>query len=297
MLGAMLRRELGASDLSVSALGLGCGPLGAPIFEEREAERLLHRAIERGITLFDTARSYGVSEERIGRALASHRDSIVLSTKVGYGVEGHEDWTGPCIAAGIERALRMLAVERIDIVHLHSCPRSILAREDVLRALEHAVRAGKVRIAAYSGEEEDLEAALATGCFGAVQISVSPWDQRSLRTRVPAMIERGIGVLAKRPLANAAWRHAERPAAHDVALYWDRVRALAIDPGPLSFSELALRFVAYARGVTSALCGTTSIAHLDAAVDAIERGPLAPELVGYLEQRFQEVGADLPGIV
>lgn len=291
------RRPLGTSGLSVPVLGLGCGPLGDFAFDERDAVALIERALDRGVDLFDAARSYGDAEARLGRALRERRDAVILSTKVGYGIDGVPDWTGECIRAGVERALGMLCTDRIDIVHLHSCGRAILERGEVVRALEEAVRAGKVRVAAYSGEEGDLDAAVATGVFGSVQISVSPWDQRALRHRVPSFAERGIGVIAKRPLANAPWRFAERPEQPDFAEYYARFERLAIDPAGLPYSELALRFAAYAPGVSCAIMGTRSLAHLDAAADAVLAGPLDAELDAHIREAFDQRGADFGGVV
>ena len=84
-------------------------------------------------------------------------------------------------------------------------------------------------------------------------------------------------MLAKRPLANAAWRHESPPDAQDVRTYWERARTLAFDPAPMSWPELAVRFAAFAEGVSSALVGTSSLAHLTAAADAVERGALDVE--------------------
>ncbi|HEX2689575.1 MAG TPA: aldo/keto reductase, partial [Kofleriaceae bacterium] len=79
-------RPFGRTGLRVPALGLGAGEIGAAELDEREVEALLRTAVELGVTLIDTARSYGLSEERIGRYLGPVRDQVVLSTKVGYGV-------------------------------------------------------------------------------------------------------------------------------------------------------------------------------------------------------------------
>ena len=138
-------RPFGRSGLIVSALGLGAGELGDPAQDEREVAALVDAAIERGITLIDTARGYGLSEERLGRILPRSRDRVVLSTKVGYGVDGEPDWTGRCVARGIDDALRRLATDWIDIVHLHSCPVDVLARGEVIGALVDARAAGKLR--------------------------------------------------------------------------------------------------------------------------------------------------------
>ena len=87
----------------------------------------------------------------------SRRDEFVLSTKVGYGIPGYDDWTGPVIAAGVDAALGRLRTDRIDVVHLHSCPLDVLERGEVVAALQATVTAGKVRVAAYSGDNAPLK--------------------------------------------------------------------------------------------------------------------------------------------
>jgi aryl-alcohol dehydrogenase-like predicted oxidoreductase len=302
-------RPFGTTGLSVSPLGLGAGEIGDPALEDREVEALLRAAVELGVTLIDTARSYGQSEERIGRFLAPVRDQVVLSTKVGYGVEGVPDWTGECIRRGVDRALGQLATDRIDIVHLHSCPVDVLARGDVLDALIEARRAGKIRCAAYSGDNDALDWAVASGRFDSLQLSWSLCDQRAA-----AAIERacaaGLGVIAKRPLANAPWRFAARPAGHEAELYWERWQALGIDRGALAgpgemawpgeawpgeaWDELAARFAAHTPGVSSAIVGTRSLAHLGHNAERVGRGALPPAVFAAVRARWQAVGADWP---
>jgi aryl-alcohol dehydrogenase-like predicted oxidoreductase len=256
----MRTRPFGATGLAVSELGLGAGPLGDPdALDDAAAERLVHAALELGVTLLDTAPSYGCSEQRLGNALRGRRDRAVLSTKLGYGVPGIPDWTGPCITAGIDLALERLATTWLDIAHLHSCPIDVLRRDDVLEALAAAQRAGKVRVAAYSGDNEPLRWAIESGLFGGVQCSVNAADQRALDHAVPLAAARGLGVLAKRPLANGAWREAVRPGAPDRAAYWDRLQAM----GAQLTAERALGFV-LAQPVSAVLVGTTRIDHLRA---------------------------------
>ncbi|HEY4588112.1 MAG TPA: aldo/keto reductase, partial [Thermoanaerobaculia bacterium] len=254
-------RPFGSTGLAVPVLGFGAGHVGDPSLDEAEVGRLLHGALDLGVTLIDTARSYGLSEERIGRHLAGRRDEFVLSTKVGYGISGYGDWTGPVIAAGVDAALGRLRTDRIDVVHLHSCPLDVLERGEVVAALQAAVAAGKVRVAAYSGDNAPLEWAIASGAFGSVETSVNLVDQRAIERALPAAEERGLGVIAKRPAANAPWRFAARPAAADVALYWERWRALDLDPGAYGWTELALRFAAYQDGVQCAIVGTSRPEH------------------------------------
>ncbi|AKF06112.1 aldo/keto reductase [Sandaracinus amylolyticus] len=281
------RRALGRTGLDVSIVGLGAGRIGDPSQDAREVERLLHGALDGGVTLIDTARSYGLSEERIGRFLATRRDAFVLSTKVGYDVDGVPDWTGECVRRGIENALGRLRTDRIELVFLHSCPRDVLERRDVIDALHDAKRAGKIRCAGYSGENEELAWAIDSGAFDVVQHSVSVADQRVLDDALPRAAERGIGVLAKRPLANAAFALEHRPDAPDTATYFDRLRAMSIDPRALPWPELALRFSAFAPGVSSAIVGTARLENLVRSLDAASRGPLDPDHVRAIRDAFR----------
>jgi aryl-alcohol dehydrogenase-like predicted oxidoreductase len=265
--------------------------------DEREVEILLLGALDLGVTLVDAARSYGLAEERIGRHLGRHRTEVVLSTKVGYGIDGLADWTGPCVAAGIDEALRRLRTDHLDIAHLHSCPLETLRRGDVLAALLDAVVAGKVGIAAYSGEGEALAWAVASGAFGAVQSSVNLCDRTSLASVIPAALGRGVAVLAKRTLCNGVWRHAERPSQPDLNEYWRRWHALELPlPGwdPL---ELALRFAAHAPGVDCALCGTTRLENLRRIVDLVTNGPLPADVSKALATTYDSIGGSWCGVI
>jgi aryl-alcohol dehydrogenase-like predicted oxidoreductase len=293
----MTARAFGRTGLAVPRIGLGAGPLGDPTLDEREVEILLLGALDLGVTLVDAARSYGLAEERIGRHLARHRSEVVLSTKVGYGVDGVADWTGPCVAAGIDEALRRLRADWLDIVHLHSCPVETLRRGDVLAALLDAVVAGKVRVAAYSGEGEALAWAVASGAFDAVQPSVNLCDRANLTSAIPAARERGVGVLAKRALGNGVWRHAERPSQPDLAVYWERWHDLGLPLPDWDPLELAVRFAAHAPGVDCALVGTARIENLRRVGELADRGPLPRDVLDVLEDRYRAVGAAWPGVV
>lgn len=282
-------RPLGDTGLRLAPLGLGAGPLGDHALDEARVEVLLRGALDLGIGLVDTAPSYGCSEERLGRLLRGARDRVVLSTKLGYGVPGVPDWTGECIAAGVDLALRRLATDRLDIAHLHSCGPEILARDDVLRALEAAVQAGKVRVAAYSGDGEGLRAALRIPLFRVFQVSVNLVDQEALGLPFPA----GVGVLGKRALCNAAFFHDHAPERGDVHEYWRRwnlLRTHLREPLRHELPALAVRFAAHVGHASHAghasagpqlphaiLLGTTSLDNLAAAAEAIARGPLDPD--------------------
>ncbi|MGD0528153.1 MAG: aldo/keto reductase, partial [Polyangiaceae bacterium] len=292
----MERVPFGDTGLTVSRLGLGCGGLGESRVSDADAERLVLGALDLGITFFDAARSYGPAEERLGRILQGRRDGVVLSTKGGYGATDAEDWTPAAITRGIDEACARLRTDRIDVFHLHSCPVDVLRRDGLLDVLGRARDAGKIRVAAYSGDNDGLAwAASAEGVFGSVQCSVNLFDQHALRESVPRAATRRLGVVAKRPLGNAPWRFVDRPVGQDAELTWERMHALALDPAPLAWDELALRFAAFAPGVCCAVVGTTSLEHLRDGAAHAAKGTLPPEVAARIAARYAAVGAGWAG--
>lgn len=291
------QRPFGTTGLLVSAVGFGAGHIGEAALGEADAGRLLNRALDLGITLFDTARGYGLSEERIGRHLAHRRGEYVLSTKVGYGIPGHADWTPGIIGAGVTEALRRLRTDYIDIVHLHSCPRDTLERSGVVEALAREVQAGRVRVAAYSGDNDALAAAVAGGAFQSVQCSVNIVDQWALRNVLPEAARRGLGVIAKRPMANAPWRFTDRPLGHYAETYWTRWKTLGLDPRGLAWGEIALRFLVHHPAVSASIVGTRDERHLAANLDEARRGPLPADWLAGLAAAYERDGGSWPGEV
>ena len=128
--------------------------------------------------------------------------------------------------------------------------------------------------------------------FGVIQCSVSIVDQGALETVAEAR-DRGIGVIAKRALGNAPWRFSARPSEPDVAEAWERFRVL--NPLPPPFTALFARFAAFAPGVSSALVGTASPAHLAEACAAVAEGPLDAAVADRLRRSFAGVGREWHG--
>ena len=283
----MLYRDFGNTGLRVSLLGYGAGQLGSASLSDADAGRLLNKLVDQGITLIDTARGYGLSEERIGRHLKHRRHEIVLSTKVGYGIPGYSDWTYDCVRAGIDAALRRLQTDVLDIVHLHSCPRATLEDGASIQALEDAKRAGKLRIAAYSGENEALDWAVDSGRFGSVEHSLNICDQRVIDSALARSAARGLGVIAKRPVANAPWRYAECPKGEYAEEYWWRWNTMKLDTRNLSWQEYALRFTAFTPGVSSCIVGSTQLSHVLENISLLDAGPLDEDRVNAIRQSFR----------
>jgi aryl-alcohol dehydrogenase-like predicted oxidoreductase len=292
------RRPLGQTGLSVPVLGFGAMQAGDPRVPEDHAARLLNLALDLGLTLIDTARSYGLSEERIGRHLAHRRSEFVLSTKVGYDAVGFPDWTYPCVVAGVEAACKRLHTDVIDIVHLHSCDLGLLESGEVVEALEDCRRAGKLRVAAYSGDSAALRYAIALGAFGSVQASVNVCDQEAL----PALAEAsacGLGTIAKRPLAGQPWRATEPSSEPVHREYARRFEILREEPGcdAPDLEALTLRFAAYSPGVDCAIVGGTSLEHLARNAASVADGPLERSQHAAIREAFRRHGAGWPGLV
>ncbi|MGX1159381.1 aryl-alcohol dehydrogenase-like predicted oxidoreductase [Arthrobacter sp. SLBN-100] len=284
------RRPFGDTGLKVSVVGLGAGQIGESNVTEAEAAEVLNGAVDLGVTLIDTAASYGLSEERIGRHLGRRRDEFALSTKGGPGINGQRDWTPGSVLTSIEKSLRLTQSEHIDIFYLHSCPVEILRRGDLQDTLDKAIAAGKIGVAGYSGDNEPLAFAVESGRFGSVETSVNIADQWNLRTVLGRRPE--VGVIAKRPIANAPWRFVDRPTGHYAELYWERLQALELDPGDMDWTEFALRFTAYAPGVHTAIVGTAKLAHLRRNITVVSRGPLPAAALEGIDRAWREVGFD-----
>jgi aryl-alcohol dehydrogenase-like predicted oxidoreductase len=285
-------QKFGDTGLNVSMLGLGAGQIGTAEVSETAASDVLNGALDLGVTLIDTAASYGLSEERIGRHLGHRRDEFVLSTKGGQAVDGFPDWSTGSLRASIEQSLRRTRSERIDVYLLHSCPVEVLQRGDLQDTLDQAVAAGKIRVAGYSGDNEHLAFAVDSGRFAAIETSVNIADQWNFRHVVGHRPD--LGVIAKRPIANAPWRFTERPVGNYAELYWQRLQELQLDPGGLDWAEFALRFSAYAPGVHCAIVGTANLGNLRRNVEAVNHGPLPPELLSAIDQAWQRMGSDWP---
>ncbi|HLJ84654.1 MAG TPA: aldo/keto reductase [Candidatus Eremiobacteraceae bacterium] len=204
-------RKLGSEGFTVSALGLGCMSMSASYGspeerDERESVATLHRAIELGVTLFDTAEAYGpyTNEELIGRALHGHRDKVFIATKFGFrfGEEGivGQDSRPEHVREAVEGSLRRLATDRIDLLYQHRVDRAVPIEETV-GAMAELVREGKVRFLGLSeAGENTIRRAHAVHPITALQSEYSLWE-RNLEPRIiPLLRELGIGLVPFAPL-------------------------------------------------------------------------------------------------
>lgn len=263
------------AGVDINPLGYGAGPFGAASFPESEAADLAHFLEESGTNLFDTARGYGLSEERLGRYLG--RSSLVC-TKVGYGVAGTDDWSYDAVRRGAAESRQKLGRASLDILLLHSCSQSELERGEALRALHDEKFQLGARLIGYSGDNEGLMFALRHGTLDVIMPSLNITDQHCLQEAVPLAREKGIRVIAKRPLANAPWRYSQLPQGQYVEEYWRRFQTLEIQSANFdvqTWEELFLRFaLAFADAVVA---GSTQPRHWTELHHAAAKGPLASE--------------------
>lgn len=291
----MEKRKFGNTGFEVSIMGFGGGQIGDFAVPEHEVEKVLHTALDLGINFIDTARGYYASEDRIGRFLKDRKDEFILSTKVGYGIEGVEDWTYEAVTKGIDESLKWLQRDVLDIVHLHSCSKETIMNNGLDDALYEAKEKGKLKIAAYSGENEDLAWAVDSGRFASLQSSVNIFDQWGLKNVYPKAKERSMGTIAKRSIGNAPWRFSDHPKGEYCEEYWKRMKAMELDFGE-RWLETALRFTAYAPGVDTMIVGTTNSEHLRDNVEQVNKGPLENDLVEKLKNVFAGYGSNWAGM-
>ena len=288
----MERRRLGRTDMMVSVLGFGGSEIGYQRVSRRTVGRLLGGALDAGLNVIDTAECYEDSEELIGGAVAARRREFYLFTKCGHGRGwGRGDWRPAALLASIERSLKRLATDHLDLIQLHSCSREELGKGDVIGALEQARERGLTRYIGYSGDGEAARYAIECGRFDTLQTSVSIADQEALDLTLPLARTRDVGIIAKRPLANAAWRYARKPAEPYYQTYWSRLRALDypfLRNAPEAGAATALRFTLAVAGVHTAIVGTTKPERWSQNAAHLEAGPLPAREFDPIRARWRE---------
>jgi aryl-alcohol dehydrogenase-like predicted oxidoreductase len=201
-------RKLGSQGLEVSALGLGCMGMsqsyGTP--DDRQSLATLDRALELGVTLFDTAEAYGpfTNEELLGRAFEGRRHRIVLATKFGFRFNGNQltgtDSRPEHMREVVEASLRRLRTDRIDLLYQHRVDPAVPI-EDVVGAMADLVRQGKVRYLGLSeAGDATIRRAHAVHPISALQSEYSLWERNLERDLIPVLRELGIGLVAFSPL-------------------------------------------------------------------------------------------------
>jgi aryl-alcohol dehydrogenase-like predicted oxidoreductase len=311
----MQTRILGRTGLNVSVLGFGCGAVGGLMVrgDPADQERAVARAVELGITYFDTAPLYGEgrSETNLGRVLAKLKPAVLVGTKVRIGTDEKAD-VARAILASMEASLRRLGLDHVDLYQLHNpiarggagealTPTMVL--EQVVPAFETLRQQGKTRFIGITavGETSALHAVIDSGAFdtaqvcynmlnpsagGAVPANYPGQDYGNLLARMQAagMGAIGIRVLAGGALSGAAERHPiasppSEPIGSGPDYAADLARAQALRPlieeaGAATMAELAIRFAISHPAMSTTLIGIATPEQFEAAATAAEKGGL-----------------------
>ncbi len=291
----METRQFGKTDMRVSVLGFGASEIGYEKAEQETVDTLLHNALDAGLNVIDTAECYCNSEEMIGRAVSDRRDDYYLFTKCGHphGIESAANWTQDSILESIQRSLRRLQTDHLDIVHLHSCEEKVLRKGDAITALQTARDRGYTRYIGYSGDGHAAHYAVESGAFDSLQTSINIADQEAIERVLPLARKHGMGVIAKRPIANAAWKTTHKPSSSYHQEYWARLRKLNYSflrtTNLDKAVSVALRFTLHVPGVHLAIVGTTKPERWKQNAALLASGALSKETFDEIRERWCDV--------
>ena len=293
------RRRFGKTDMNVGVLGFGGAEIGYEKTDQATVEKLLNAALDAGLNVVDTAECYIDSEVQIGTAVAHRRKDFYLFTKCGHiqadGGRGNE-WSKAGITSSLERSLERLKTDAVDLLQLHSCSIEELKKGECIEALEQAKKAGKARYIGYSGDSAAARFAVECGRFDSLQTSINICDQECIELTLPLANEKNMGVIAKRPIANAAWRYEAKPDNGYHQEYWRRLQELKYDfalgkerdrqdaGGP---AGVAMRFTAMLPGVDVLIVGTTKPERWKQNADLMQAGPLSKAQAEAIRARWK----------
>ncbi|MCL3819032.1 aldo/keto reductase [Aeromicrobium wangtongii] len=307
-------RTLGRSDITVSAIGIGCNAFGTRI-DAVQTRAVVDAALDHGVTFFDTADSYGKgqSEQLLGAALAGRRDEVVIATKFGRdmggvnGDDGGRRGTASYVRTAVEASLRRLGTDHIDLYQLHT-PDPSTPMEETLGALTELVSEGKVRAIGSSNLQAwqvvDADWIARSGglaSFATAQNEYSLYNRTAEVELVPACRHLGVGILPYFPLAygllTGTYRRGEAaPDGTRLAIQsdrlasadWDRIEALQAfaDQRDISLLQLAIGGLAAQPAVSSVIAGVTRPEQVAANAAAVAWTPTQADL-----QELSTIGA------
>jgi len=318
----MNKRKLGRTGLDVSVLTFGCGAVGGLMTRGAPAdqERAVARALEVGVNHFDTAPAYGdgASEENLGRVLGVLKPDVIVSTKVRLPLNAD---IGAAVAASLEASLKRLKRDHVDVFQLHNtigAPGGETLGTDrvlgeVVPALARAREQGKTRFVGFTaiGETKALHALMASGAFDTAQVpynALNPSPGEEIAAAYPAQdygrildlaAQHGVGTIGIRVLAGGALSGREErnplglasvdPIGSGKSYAADVARARRLEPmlregHAASLTEMAVRFAIANAKLSTTEIGLANIDELNAAIAAVQKGPLSETALTRLRQ-------------
>jgi len=277
----MEKRRLGRTGLHVSFIGFGGIPIIA--LSRDEAEKVVRYAYEKGINYFDTARSYGDSEEKIGAALKGVRDKVIIATKT------HQKTKEDAARAGLKQSLRNLQTDRIDLVQLHGIDsqetlKKAMDPDGSLAALKEAKAQGKIDYIGITGHNPYvLVKAIKTGEFDTVLVPLNILDRIATEELIPLAKELDIGIIIMKAMGGCAspLQHPQRDCRFlgKPEVDWPDLSEFIAHFGKdgVERAECSLRFV-LAHDIDTVIPGLRSMEELDYVVKVAENfSGLTPE--------------------
>jgi aryl-alcohol dehydrogenase-like predicted oxidoreductase len=290
------KRRFGNTDMDVSVLGFGGSEIGYEGASQETVNQILNDALDAGLNVIDTAECYPNSEAMIGKAVGNRRDDFFLFTKCGHpSGMGSEDYSHDGILASIERSLKRLQTEQVDLVLLHSCGEDVLRKAEAIEALQEAKQRGYTRYIGYSGDSLAAKYAIDTDVFDALETSVNIADQEAIELTLPLAEAQNLGVIVKRPIANAAWRTGEKPANPYLHVYWQRLLKLEypfIAEDMATSLGTALRFTSSLPGVHTMIVGTTKPGRWHENAALLASGTLSRQKIDEIRERWHMIAND-----
>ena len=291
----MDKRQLGKTDMRVTRLGVGLSEIGRGTEKERASE-VLNIALDGGINFLDTSACYGSSEELVGYAVSSRRDEYYLATKAGHIAGGYQgtEWTEQTISDSIERSLKRMKTDYLDLVQLHSCSVEVLERGEATEAVQKAKQEGKTRYIGYSGDNEAAMWAVESGLFDTLQTSFNLVEQKARFELFDKAKEKGMGIIIKRPIANGAWGAEQSPSDY-AKEYFERAKQMQalgeLSEAPDNRILLALGFTLAHDAVDVAIVGTKTPKYMRSNIEMVDNNlPISEEVIAELHKRFEEIG-------
>ncbi len=302
----MQKVQFGSTGFETSRLGVGLSEIGSfELSDQAQATNVLNTALDNGINFLDTSACYGISEELVGNGVSQRRDDYFLATKAGHVARGYEGeaWTFQTVVDSIDRSLRLLQTDHVDVVQLHSCDIDVLEKGDAIRALQEAQQAGKTRFIGYSGDNESAHWAVDSGLFATLQTSYNLVEQRARTTGLlEKAIAKGMGTIIKRPIAGGVWGKSRPDAADQTASnyntpYLERAKSVRtlgpIENEPDDAILTSLGYTLSDPNANVAIVGTTNPSHMATNVRQIDNDlPIPDSVIAELNRRFEQLDKD-----
>lgn len=295
----MIKKRLGRTGFEVTQLGYGSMGLRGPktwgvrVVSDEDADQFLNRVLDAGINLIDTAPDYGVTEERIGRFIASRRQEYFLATKCGCTPIQHADhlepthtWNKDVIRRNLETSLRRMRTDSIDLLQFHGGDAQTLQREGLIDLLMDFRSQGLIRFIGSSSSLPNLRGMIALNVFDTFQIPYSCLAPQH-HDLITTAAKTGAGILIRGGIAQGGPdAEIQRPALNEV---WDRAKLDELRPAEMSRAELVLRFTLSHAHCHTTIVGTCNAAHLTENLAAAAKGPLPPDLYDQICNRVVPV--------